>query len=51
MCTATWSRLQAEEILKGEGEPDRLAIHQTARVYAKRRDTKGFELLALSCTR
>jgi pilus assembly protein FimV len=41
--------LQAEEILKEamRGSPDRLAIRtKLLEVYAKRRDTKGFELLA-----
>jgi pilus assembly protein FimV len=41
--------LQAEEILKEamRGNPDRLAIRtKLLEVYAKRRDTKGFELLA-----
>lgn len=41
--------LQAEEILKEamRANPDRLAIrHKLLEVYAKRRDTKGFELLA-----
>jgi pilus assembly protein FimV len=41
--------LQAEEILKEamRGTPDRLAIRtKLLEVYAKRRDTKGFELLA-----
>jgi len=41
--------LQAEEILKEamRGTPDRLAIrNKLLEVYAKRRDTKGFELLA-----
>ena len=41
--------LQAEEILKEamRGDPDRLAIRtKLLEVYAKRRDTKGFELLA-----
>jgi pilus assembly protein FimV len=41
--------LQAEEILKEamRGNPDRLAIrNKLLEVYAKRRDTKGFELLA-----
>ena len=42
--------LQAEEILKEaiRGNPSRLAIRsKLLEVYAKRRDTKGFELLAL----
>jgi pilus assembly protein FimV len=41
--------LQAEEILKEamRGNPDRMAIRtKLLEVYAKRRDTKGFELLA-----
>ncbi|HSW22745.1 MAG TPA: FimV/HubP family polar landmark protein [Burkholderiaceae bacterium] len=41
--------LQAEEILKEamRGNPDRLAIRtKLLEVYAKRRDTKGFEMLA-----
>jgi pilus assembly protein FimV len=41
--------LQAEEILKEamRGNPDRLAIRsKLLEVYAKRRDTKGYELLA-----
>ena len=41
--------LQAEEILKEalRGAPDRMAIRaKLLEVYAKRRDTKGFELLA-----
>jgi len=41
--------LQAEEILKEamRADPDRLAIRsKLLEVYAKRRDTKGFELLA-----
>lgn len=41
--------LQAEEILKEamRGNPERLAIRtKLLEVYAKRRDTKGFELLA-----
>ena len=41
--------LQAEEILKEamRGNPDRLAIRtKLLEVYAKRRDTRGFELLA-----
>ena len=41
--------LQAEEILKEamRGSPERLAIRtKLLEVYAKRRDTKGFELLA-----
>lgn len=41
--------LQAEEILKEalRGTPDRLAIRiKLLEVYAKRRDTKGFEMLA-----
>jgi pilus assembly protein FimV len=41
--------LQAEEILKEamRGDPERLAIRtKLLEVYAKRRDTKGFELLA-----
>jgi pilus assembly protein FimV len=41
--------LQAEEILKEamRGNPDRLAIRtKLLEVYAKRRDTKGFEVLA-----
>ncbi|HET9975804.1 MAG TPA: FimV/HubP family polar landmark protein [Burkholderiaceae bacterium] len=41
--------LQAEEILKEamRGSPDRLAIRsKLLEVYAKRRDTKGYELLA-----
>lgn len=41
--------LQAEEILKEamRGNPDRLAIRtKLLEVYSKRRDTKGFELLA-----
>ncbi|MDL2337158.1 MAG: FimV/HubP family polar landmark protein [Pseudomonadota bacterium] len=41
--------LQAEEILKEamRGSPDRMAIRtKLLEVYAKRRDTKGFELLA-----
>ena len=41
--------LQAEEILKEamRGNPDRLAIRtKLLEVYAKRRDAKGFELLA-----
>jgi pilus assembly protein FimV len=41
--------LQAEEILKEaqRSDPDRLAIRtKLLEVYAKRRDTKGFELLA-----
>ena len=42
--------LQAEEILKEamRGNPDRLAIRtKLLEVYAKRRDTKGFEALAV----
>jgi pilus assembly protein FimV len=42
--------LQAEEILKEamRGAPERMAIRtKLLEVYAKRRDTKGFELLAL----
>ncbi len=42
--------LQAEEILKEamRSSPDRLAIRtKLLEVYAKRRDTKGFELLAM----
>lgn len=42
--------LQAEEILKEamRGNPDRLAIRtKLLEVYAKRRDTKGFEMLAI----
>jgi len=41
--------LQAEEILKEalRGTPERMAIRMTLlEVYAKRRDTKGFEMLA-----
>ena len=41
--------LQAEEILKEamRGNPERMAIRtKLLEVYAKRRDTKGFELLA-----
>ena len=41
--------LQAEEILKEamRSSPDRMAIRtKLLEVYAKRRDTKGFELLA-----
>jgi len=42
--------LQAEEILKEamRGNPERMAIRtKLLEVYAKRRDTKGFELLAM----
>ena len=46
--------LQAEEILKEamRGNPERMAIRmKLLEVYAKRRDIKGFELLAASCIR
>ncbi len=46
--------LQAEEILKEamRSSPDRLAIRtKLLEVYAKRRDTKGFELLASAAVR